>query len=118
MCISLQHTLWLVVTQRPQRWGTHRLIPAAGRGGSHTLHNWLTDAVLTTVTSRQAALYPQENSWYSFLLEAETTPGPSAAGRIRSTEKSDDLVENGTLDLPACGMVPRPAVQVGRYVIS
>jgi hypothetical protein len=23
-----------------------------------------------------AALYPQEDSWYSFLLEAESTPGP------------------------------------------
>jgi hypothetical protein len=26
---------------------------------------------------------PHEDSWYSFLLEAESTPGPSAAGRIR-----------------------------------
>jgi hypothetical protein len=25
--------------------------------------------------SRPAALYPQEDSWYSFLLEAESTPG-------------------------------------------
>jgi hypothetical protein len=23
-----------------------------------------------------AALYPQEDCWYSFLLEAESTPGP------------------------------------------
>jgi hypothetical protein len=23
-----------------------------------------------------AAFYPQEDSWYSFLLEAELTPGP------------------------------------------
>jgi hypothetical protein len=23
-----------------------------------------------------AAFYPQEDSWYSFLLEAESTPGP------------------------------------------
>jgi hypothetical protein len=27
-------------------------------------------------------------SWYSFLLEVESTPGPSAAGRIRIIEKN------------------------------
>jgi hypothetical protein len=27
--------------------------------------------------------------WYSFLLEAEHTPGPSAVGRIRSIEKKN-----------------------------
>jgi hypothetical protein len=27
--------------------------------------------------------YPQEVSWYSFLLEAESTPGHSDTGRIR-----------------------------------
>jgi hypothetical protein len=36
----------------------------------------------------------QEDSWYSFLLEAESTPGTYAAGRIRSIEKSNDLVGN------------------------
>jgi hypothetical protein len=25
---------------------------------------------------RTARFYPQEDSWYSFLLEAESTPGP------------------------------------------
>jgi hypothetical protein len=40
------------------------------------------------------ALYPQEDSWSSFLLEAESTSGPSAAGRISLIEKSNGLVEN------------------------
>jgi hypothetical protein len=31
--------------------------------------------------------YPQEDSWYLFLLEAESTPGHSAARRIRSIKK-------------------------------
>jgi hypothetical protein len=34
-----------------------------------------------------AALYPQDGSWYSFLLEADLTQGYSAAGWIRSIEK-------------------------------
>jgi hypothetical protein len=51
-----------------------------------------------------AALYPQEDSWYSF-------SGPhdhSVPGRIKSTEKSNDLIGNRTRDLPACRMVPQP----------
>jgi hypothetical protein len=38
----------------------------------HFLSNRLADG--GEVVSR--ALYPQEDSWYSFLLEAESTPGP------------------------------------------
>jgi hypothetical protein len=42
--------------------------------------------------TRRPRFTPQENylinSWYSFLLEAEKTPEPSAAGRIRSIEKN------------------------------
>jgi hypothetical protein len=34
--------------------------------------------------------------------------GHSAAGRIRSTEKSNDLIGNRTRDLPACSIVPQP----------
>jgi hypothetical protein len=30
---------------------------------------------VVSLTRRLAALYPQEDSWYSFLLEAEYTPG-------------------------------------------
>jgi hypothetical protein len=51
---------------------------------------------------------PQEDSWYSFLLEAKPTIGLSAAGRIRSIEKSNDLIGNWTRDLPACSIVPQP----------
>jgi hypothetical protein len=60
-----------------------------------------------------AALYPQEDSWYSFLLEVESNPGHSAAGRIRSIEKSNDLFGNRTRDLPACSIVPQSTVREG-----
>jgi hypothetical protein len=54
-----------------------------------------------------AALYPQKDSWYSFLLEAESARGHSAAGRIRSIEKFSD-VGNRTRNFPAISMVPQP----------
>jgi hypothetical protein len=57
-----------------------------------------------------ASLYPQEDSWYSFLLEASQPQGHNAAGRIRSIEKSSNLIGNRTRDLPGCSTVPQLAM--------
>jgi hypothetical protein len=40
----------------------------------------------------------QEYFWYQ---------GHSAAGRIRSTKKSNEIIRNRTRDLPACSLVPQ-----------
>jgi hypothetical protein len=53
--------------------------------------------------------YPQEDSWYSFMLEADRPQGHSAAGRIESIEKSNDLIGNRTRHLRASSIVPRPS---------
>jgi hypothetical protein len=60
-------------------------MPVLGRGGPwgfetsrlpHFLDNRLTDGgEVVSLTSRKP-FTPQEDSWYSFLLEAESTPGP------------------------------------------
>jgi hypothetical protein len=43
----------------------------------HFVDNRLTDGgEVVSLTHRPAALYPQEDSWYSFLLEGEPTSGP------------------------------------------
>jgi hypothetical protein len=45
--------------------------------------------------------------------------GHSAAGRIRSTEKSNDLIGNRTRDLPARAIVPQPTtLPRARYIVS
>jgi hypothetical protein len=41
-----------------------------------SLDNRLTDGGEVVSLTRRPPLYPQEDSWYSFLLEAESTPGP------------------------------------------
>jgi hypothetical protein len=48
------------------------------RRGSHIfIVSRLTDGgEVVSLTRRPAVLYPQEDSWYSFVLEAESTPGP------------------------------------------
>jgi hypothetical protein len=63
-----------------------KAIPVTGRGGPlgcntsrlpHFLDNRLTDGgEVVSLTRRPAALYPHEDSWYSFLLEAESTAWP------------------------------------------
>jgi hypothetical protein len=56
-----------------------------------------------------AALYHQDDSWYSFLLEAALPKVHSVAGKIRSIEKSSDI-GNRTCDLLACSIVPQPTM--------
>jgi hypothetical protein len=42
----------------------------------HFLDNRLTDGGNVVSLTRRPRFTPQESSWYSFLLEAESTPGP------------------------------------------
>jgi hypothetical protein len=54
------------------------------------LDNWLTDGdEVVSLTRRPASLYPQEDSWYSFLLEAETTPGPQCGWKDCCNNQKD-----------------------------
>jgi hypothetical protein len=70
------------------------------------LDNQLTDGGEVVSLTHWLPFTLQEDSWYSFLLEANWPQGHSASGRIRSIEKSNDI---GTRirDLLACGIVPR-----------
>jgi hypothetical protein len=53
----------------------------------------------------------QEDSWYSFVLEAESTPGTTVwlKGLGQLKKKSVDLFGIRTLYVPVCSVVPRPA---------
>jgi hypothetical protein len=45
---------------------------------------------------------PRKYSWYSFMVEAQSTPGP------QSMKNFNDTIANRTRDLPACSTVPQP----------
>jgi hypothetical protein len=51
---------------------------------------------------------PRKYSWYSFLLEFESTQGHSAVRRITSMKNSNESIGNRTRDLPACSAEPQP----------
>jgi hypothetical protein len=62
-----------------------KAIPLTDHGGPqgcetsrlpHFLDNWLTDGGGVVSLKRWPLFTPQEDSWYSFLLEAESTPVP------------------------------------------
>jgi hypothetical protein len=62
-----------------------KAIPVTAREGTlgyetsrfpHLLDNRLTDGGEFVGLTRRPPFTPQEDSWYSFLLEAESTPGP------------------------------------------
>jgi hypothetical protein len=54
--------------ESPQSCETSRL--------PHLLYSWLTDGGEAASLTHRSPFTPQEDSWYSFLLEAELTPGP------------------------------------------
>jgi hypothetical protein len=65
--------------------GKGKAIPVTGHEGPlgcetsrlpHFLDNRLTDGSEAVSPTRWPPFTPQEDSWYSFLLEAESTPGP------------------------------------------
>jgi hypothetical protein len=63
----------------------------------HYLDNRFTDGSEVSRTP-PPPFTSQENSWYSFLLEAESTPGPQC-------DWQDDLIGNRIRDLRACSTV-------------
>jgi hypothetical protein len=63
----------------------NKAIPVTGREGPYgcersrlprLLDNRLTDGGKVVSLTRQTLFTRQEDSWYSFLLESESTPGP------------------------------------------
>src|SRR5215510_2532341 len=57
---------------------------------------------------RTGRVYPRKYSWYSFLLEAESTPGPYCDRKIMSMKNSNDTIRNRSRNLPVCSLVPQP----------
>jgi hypothetical protein len=53
---------------------------------------------------------PMRYPWYSFLLETGSSPGPYAAGWIKSVKNSSGFIGNRTCDLLACSAVPLHAL--------
>ena len=54
-----------------------------------------------------AAFTPTKYSWYSFLLEVESTPRPQCDRKdFMSVKNSNDTIWNRTSDLPICSTEP------------
>jgi hypothetical protein len=49
---------------------------ARGSGSKNFLDKQLTDGGKVVSPTRWSTFTPQEDSWYSFMLQAESTPGP------------------------------------------
>jgi hypothetical protein len=53
-----------------------------------SLENQLTDGFKVVSLTRRPPFTPQEDSWYSFLLEAESTPGLEGSGKLKKSTSS------------------------------
>jgi hypothetical protein len=99
---------------------THRpkgkAIPVTGHEGPwgcetsrlpHFLDTRLTDGGKVVSPTRRTPFTPRKTSGTHFCWRLSRPQGHSAAGRIRSFEKSNDLMGIRSRDLPACGVVPQ-----------
>ena len=82
----------------PGGWGSQILWQSAHEGGEVFSSN------------HRPPLPPRKYIWFPFLLEAESNPGPYAAGMIMSMwmKNFNDIMGNQTRDHPACNAVPQP----------
>jgi hypothetical protein len=83
----------------------------AGCLGCHILsrqsaHRWWQGCQPYTL----AALYPQEDSWNSFLLEAESTPRTIVWLEGLGKLKKINLIGTLSRNLLACSIVPQPTM--------
>jgi hypothetical protein len=74
----------------------------------HFLDNRHTNGGETLSLTRWPPFTPRKIPGTHFCWRLSRAQGHSAAGRIRSIEKSSDLVENQTRNLLACTVVPQP----------
>jgi hypothetical protein len=67
-------------------------------------------AVMSALRPAPAAIYPQEDSCCSCLLQAKSTQDRNAAGKVRPVEKGSDIVGNPTRELPANNRLSGPTM--------
>jgi hypothetical protein len=75
---------------------------------TYFLENRLTYGGESVTLTRRAPFTPKKITGTHFCYRLSRLQGHSAAGRIRSIEKSNCLIGNRTRDLPACSIVPQP----------
>jgi hypothetical protein len=102
------------ISEINNKYKKNKGIPVTGSGSPyscemlrvpHFLDNRLTDGGKVSLM-RRPPFTTQENSWYSFLLEAESTPrGVVGLEKLGQPKKSNELVGNRTRDLSVCSIV-------------
>jgi hypothetical protein len=94
-----------------------KAIPLTAHGGPwgcetsrlpHFLESRLTDSRADVSLTLLPLFTPRKIPGTHFCQRLSRPQGHSAAGRIRSIEKSSDLIENRNRDLPACSIMPQP----------
>jgi hypothetical protein len=73
-----------------------------------SLDGRLTDGGVAVSLTYRSLFTPRKIPGTHFCERLSLSQGLSAAGRIRSIDKSNDLIANRTCDLPACGLMSQP----------
>jgi hypothetical protein len=88
--------------------GTERSYGCGKSRLPHFLENRLTDGDEIVRLQRRPPFTPRKIPGTHLCWRLSQPQGHSEAGRIRSIEKSNDLIGNRTSHIPACRIVPQP----------
>jgi hypothetical protein len=96
--------------------GKGKAIPVTGHEGhrvvrrrdSHSLHTICSQMAEVVSLTHTPPFTPRKIPGTHFCWRLSRPQGHRAAGRIRSIEKSNDLIRNRTRDVLPCSIVPQP----------